>query len=553
MHISPELHCHWTVAEPFTRGHSITSAKKARDILVPEIVNGGNLLLFNGRIRTLEARLPQVEAVLILCGRIVFLGSSEEAKKRAKGNERSIDLKGRHALPGFIDSHVHFWRTGMMEQMVDLRCSRTILEIQDAIRKQATKQEKGTLLMGRGWSDTNLQEQRYPTRHELDTAAPDHIVYLMHLNGHSCTLNSRAIEFLKLDPTRAGVETDSAGQAGGPLREKVAFESQGKLLTLMNPKLREACLDIVSKQAVEGGTTGVHCLEGGRLIGDPDVEAFLAKQHELPVSTVLYYQITDLEKVLSLGLPRIGGCVLIDGSPAAHTGALYEPYTDRPDTSGPEYWSQKDLNEWVLKCHLAGLQIVVHATCERAIGQMLSALENALLLAPREDHRHRIDHFYFPTQEQVLKAARLRVLAGVQPYFVETFEDLYKKRLGEERAKRVHPYRWFFDAGVIAGGGSDSFVTPIRPLWGIHAAVNHFNREQRISVKEAVTMFTYNSAYLAREEHLAGTLRVGKRGDLVILTDDVFATSPENIKQIKVEMTVSRGRVTYTSEEGACF
>jgi predicted amidohydrolase YtcJ len=110
---------------------------------------------------------------------------------------------------------------------------------------------------------------------------------------------------------------------------------------------------------------------------------------------------------------------------------------------------------------------------------------------------------------------------------------------------RVHPYRWFRDAGVIVGGGSDSFVTPIRPLWGIHAAVNHFNPEQRLTVPEAVEMFTRHSAHVGFEENEAGSLQVGKRGDVVVLSDDVFRTDPDRIRDVSVELTVSRGRVVY--------
>jgi predicted amidohydrolase YtcJ len=519
---------------------------------VSDFVSGGDLLLVNGRIRTLEKALPEAEAILIRGGRIVFVGTTAAAQFLSN-DEQVIDLQGRYALPGFIDSHVHYWRTGLMEQMVDLRPARSVADIQTSLRTQAQLQPKGSLLMGRGWADTNLREQRYPTRTELDACAPDHIVYLLHLNGHSCALNSRALNFLDLDPGRPGVEVDpKTGAPLGPLREKIAFEAQASLLTKLDPKISRNCLQIVSKQAVEGGVTSVHCLEGGRLRGDADVKAFLTHQHQLPVSTVLYYQTPDLDKILALGLPRIGGCVLIDGSPAAHTGALYEPYTDKPESSGPEYWKQEDLNEWVLRSHKAGLQIVVHATCERAIGQMLTAYEAALQKFPRAGHRHRIDHFYFPKREQVWKAAELGVLAGVQPYFAEIFEDMYKNRLGS-RASRVHPYRWFWDAGVIAGGGSDSFVTPIRPIWGMHAAVNHFEPEQRITPLEALLMFTVNSAYLGGEEDHAGTLRVGKRGDVVVLSEDVLRVAPQSLKDVRVEMTVSRGRVTYTQSEGPCF
>jgi len=514
---------------------------------ISEFVSGGNLVLFNGRIHTLEKCVPEIEAVVIRDGRLTFLGSSREALAFADSSP-TIDLEGRFALPGFIDSHVHFWRSGLMDQMVDLRRARRIAEIQELIREAAKAVPSSGLVMGRGWADTELAEQRYPTRWELDQAAPDHVVYLLHLNGHSCTLNSRAIEFLHLDPNSPGVECDpTTSKPLGPLREKVAFESQGKLLTLLDPQMRAACLDITAREAVQGGVTTVHCLEGGRLIGDPDVKDFIGHQHLLPVSTILYYQITDLDRILDLGFPRIGGCVLIDGSPAAHTGALYEPYADRPDTIGPEYFTQQELNEWVLRCHRAGRQIVVHATCERAIGQMLTAYENALRHHPRAGHRHRIDHFYFPRLDQVRRAAQLGVLAGVQPYFAEIFREMYLKRLGTERARRVHPYRWFWDAGAIAGGGSDSFVTPIRPLWGIHAAVNHFIPEQRVSVLEAVLMFTVNNAYLGFEEDQAGTLRIGKRGDVVVLSDDIFQVRPEAIKEVRIMLTISRGRVTFHS------
>jgi predicted amidohydrolase YtcJ len=505
---------------------------------------GEDLILYNGRIRTLEKSQPVAEAIVIRDGRIIFLGASDEARRIQ--DSKSIDLRGRHALPGFIDSHVHFWRSGLMDQMVDLRGLRTIADIQAAIAKKAADVPGGQLLMGRGWSDTVLEEKRYPNRHELDAVAPSHVVYLLHQNGHSCALNSKAIEWLRLNPNTPGVEREAdTGLPAGPLREKIAFSSQGRLMTLLSPEVRQQCLSIISQHAVQGGVTSIHCLEGGRIDGDPDVDDFLAHQGELPVSTILYYQIMDLEKVQALGLPRIGGCVLIDGSPAAHTGALYEPYADKPETRGPEYHSQDALNEWVLRCHQAGMQIVVHATCERAIGQMLTAIERALRISPRPNHRHRIDHFYFPTREQVWKAAQLGVAAGVQPYFAEAFAGMYQVRLGAERAERVHPYRWFLDAGVAAGGGSDSFVSPIRPLFGIHAAVNNANAEQRITVEEALRMFTATSAYIGFEEHEAGTLQVGKRGDVAVLTDDILQVAPDTIKNIHVEMTISKGRVTY--------
>lgn len=180
---------------------------------------------------------------------------------------------------------------------------------------------------------------------------------------------------------------------------------------------------------------------------------------------------------------------------------------------------------------------------------MLTAIARAQARLPRPDARHRIDHFYFPTREQIVQGARLQVWAGVQPAFALAFEEMYKARLGD-RVARVHPYRWFLDAGVVAGGGSDSFVAPIDPIRGIHAAVNHFVPAQRISVMEALRMFTVNDAYLGFEEAECGALRVGMRGDVVVLSDDLLRVDPHRISTMQVEVTVCRGRLVYQAGAG---
>lgn len=507
-----------------------------------------DLVIHNARVRTLDPANPAAEAVLVRDGRIAAVGSAADVLAKAVGVRR-FDAGGRAVLPGLIDSHVHFWRSGLVEQMLDLRPCRSLPEVMAKIRALAAESPRGSLLMARGFLDTRMAEHRYPTLAEMDEAAPDHILWIFHNNGHSCAVNSNAIRFLDLDPRTEGVELDAEGRPTGTLRGLIAFDSQRRLLTLLDPKTSVRCLEITSEMAVSQGATTIHCLEGGRLEGDPDVRDFVAHQAELPVNTVLYYQITDVEKVRAMGLPRIGGCVLIDGSPAAHTGALFEPYSDRPDSIGPTFWEQADLDAWVWAAHSAGMQITVHATCERAINQMLNALERALTRLPRPDHRHRIDHAYFPRLDDVARMARLGVASGVQPYFEQAFRPMYRERFGEARLNRVHPYRSYLDAGVLVGGGSDAFVTPINPIAGIHAAVNHGLPEQRVTPAEALRMFTVNNARLAFEEGECGTLEVGKRGDLVVLSADPLEVDPAGINEIVVEATIVRGQVVY--ERGA--
>lgn len=328
----------------------------------------GGLVLHGGPIATLEEARPEVGGIVIRDGRVAFLGGVEEARRVGAGLPE-LDSRGRRALPGFIDSHVHFWRTGLLEQMVDLREVGSTPALIAALRKRARQTPPGVLVMGRGFSELVLAERRYPRRAELDEVSREHPVYVMHRKGHSCAVNSVALALLALDPATPGVERDPAtGEPTGALREKIAVTAQGQLMTRLDPVLSRSCLAIASALAVAQGVTTVHCLEGGRLLGDPDVADLLQEQANLPISTVLYYQITDIGRVTGLGLPRIGGCVLIDGSPAAHTGALYEPYAERPDTIGLEYWKQTELDEWVWQAHRRGMQLTAHATCERAIG-----------------------------------------------------------------------------------------------------------------------------------------------------------------------------------------
>jgi len=504
-----------------------------------------DLLVYNARVRTLEPTQPFAQAVLVRNERIVAVGQDEDLLPLAAG-VRKLDAAGRTVLPGFVDCHVHFWRSGLSEQMVDLRPARSIPEVLDLIRRRAEEQPPGSMVMARGFMDTKLAENRWPTLAEKDEASPDHLLCIRHNNGHGLGVNSSFLAMLDIPIGTPGLETDpSTGQPTGTLRQGLFPMGEEKATKLLDPAMLRNCLQIISDIAIRVGVTTVHCLDGGRMPGDMDMVDLLAHRDELPLNTVIYYQITDVEKIVGMGLPRIGGCILIDGTPATHTGALFEPYSDRPDILGPTYWEQDELDEFVWRAHSAGLQISLHATCERAIDRALAAYERAITRLPRPDHRHRIEHFYFPRKQDVERAARLGVCAGVQPAFETAFREMYPLRLGPERMHRLHPYRWHLDAGVAAGGGSDSPVSPVDPLAGIHAAVNHSVREQRITPEEAVRMFTLGGAYLAFEEQETGTIREGKRGDLVLLSDDPLTVDPAAIKDIKVEATVVRGRIVY--------
>jgi hypothetical protein len=254
----------------------------------------------------------------------------------------------------------------------------------------------------------------------------------------------------------------------------------------------------------------------------------------------------EVDRVLALGLPRIGGCILLDGDVGPHTAALLEPYADDPNSCGSLYHTQEEVDAFVLRAHQAGLQIAMHAVGDAAVEQALNAYEAALTAYPREDHRHRIEHCEVIQEDQIRRAQRLGVALAIQPPFNHFWpHTTYYPLLGEDRAWKADPVRSLVRPGLLLAGGSDSTVTPLGPLIGVHAAVNHSNPAERIGVQEALALYTINAARIGFTESDRGSLQVDKLGDFAVLAEDPFQVEPERIKDIPVDMTVLGGEVVY--------
>jgi predicted amidohydrolase YtcJ len=302
--------------------------------------------------------------------------------------------------------------------------------------------------------------------------------------------------------------------------------------------------------AASRGVTTVHCLEGQFMRRDEDVVRLLGLGSSLPVHAVVYFQTMDVARVVELGLPRIGGCLTIDGSGFDHTALMYEPYTDEPSTKGTLYIPEARVREFVSQAHTAGLQVAMHAIGDRAIDILVGAYAEAMQEGPKSGFRHRVEHFYVPSDWAIAQAEKLGLALPMQPAFAWTWdreaESECARIWGRRRADRAEPYVRLFDRGIRVAGGSDSPVTEIDPLLGIHAAANAPHPARRISVDDALRMFTVNGAWAAFEESDKGTVEVGKLADLTIIDGDPLA-EPEHIKDFTVEMTIKSGEVVYAN------
>jgi predicted amidohydrolase YtcJ len=505
------------------------------------------LAIRNANIITMNPLLPRAGAMVVRERRIAAVGSWQEVAAHAEGLPL-LDLGGRTVLPGLIDTHAHFLWTALSLAALDVGEARDHATLQEIVRRALEGNPPGELIYGMGFTEYALDGERFsPIVEALDAIAPDNPVYLMGITGHTSAANSRALELLGLLDGTPGVMCDADGRPNGLLADKANNLADKKFWEAFGAAERAVeMVDRAVGKALSVGITTLHALEGDDTGDDRAILELMAAMPALPLRIVLYFQTMDVGRVAALGLPRIGGCILLDGDIGPHTAALSEPYVDAPSCYGTLYHTQEEIDAFVLEAHQAGLQVAMHAVGDGAVEQALRAYEAALAAFPRDDHRHRIEHCEIIREDQIQRAQRLGIALAIQPPFNHYWPHTeYYSTLGEERAWKADPVRTLMRPGLLVAGGSDSTVTPLGPLIGVHAAVNHSNPAEGVSVQEALELYTTNAARIAFEEQEKGSLQVGKLGDFVVLAEDPFAMDPGQIKDIPVDMTIIGGDVVY--------
>ncbi len=502
-------------------------------------------IFVNGDFYTMDWKNPRAEAVGVMRGRVEAVGSRDYVTSLAPTNVPEIDLQGKVVFPGFIDAHVHFMQTGLDRTAVYLNKAKNLKEFFRLLREKARTTPREGWVRGYGYDETKLEENRVPSLEELDAACPENPLFLSRVDAHSCLINSVALNMLDLDPSLEGLDRKE-GRVIGRLRAKANSAARTQILNrLLGEKEKKQALFEASEEALAVGVTTVHALEGGSLFGERDFDILLGAMPELPIRILPYHQIMDVERVAGMGFKRIGGCITVDGSIGSRTAALLSPYEDQKDCTGCLYLETEELEAFVLEAHRRGMQIAMHTIGDAAIEQLLRAYEKALEQYPRKDHRHRFEHFSIPTDDQVRRAAALGCAICVQPSFDFFTRNMMPIRLGKKRFERSYPLRTLLEAGLLVAGGSDSSITPLNPMLGVYGAKTHTHPFQRLEVYEAVKLFTLNAAAIGFEEHLKGSIEVGKYADFAVMSEDPFTAEPEAIRDMTVAMTILGGDVAY--------
>jgi predicted amidohydrolase YtcJ len=509
-----------------------------------------NAKLVGGKVVTMDPERPAATAVAIRDGRIAAVGDDHEVRAAEVPGAELVDLGDRTVLPGLVDSHAHALDTGMRDVSVDLAGVTSVAEVCDRVARGAARPYGGWVhaMQCAHW---DLREGRYPTLAELDAACPDVPVFVGSVTGHSGATNSAGLRLVEAGAPQLARRPVTAPEEAGWFRDdaEVAAASGVVLGALGRDELADLYRSVGARSAAKGVTT-LHCLEGGMIHGDTDASVLHEIADSLPVRTVLMFQTMDVDRVVGMGLPRIGGCLCVDGACFENTACFYEPYLDKPETSGYLNYAEDEIFAFVRTAHEAGLQIGMHAIGDRAIDVLCSAYAAAQAASPRPDMRHRVEHFQTPTEHSMGIAADLALALPMQPIFSYLWDrpeaDHYVRQFGEARADGMESFARLLARGLVVSGGSDSPVTDIDPLLGIQSAVNNPRASRRTSLDDALKMFTVNGAWVAHDEGEYGMLRAGLAADLVVLGADPREEAA-HIDRIPVLRTISRGEVTFDS------
>ncbi len=532
-----------------------------------------DVVFANGKLWTVDNARPSAEAVAVLNGRILAVGSSNDMKKFAGAGTRLVDLKGKRMLPGFIDNHTHFMSGGFQLQNVDLRYAKSETEFAALIKTRGA-QYPGRWITGGDWDHDNWPGGNLPTKELIDRYTPQTPVFVNRYDGHMALANSYALKLAGID------KTTPDPQGGTIVRDKKTGEATGILKdAAMNLVFRhmpdpseEEMLEAARLALAEARKFGVTSIQDVSSGSDIRVYQALRDKGELTARFHCRVPLSKWENLAAVGIKvpfgdewvRMGSLKeFADGSLGSSTALFFQPFTSDPGTCGLAMDVVLDgrLEKWATGADKAGLQLSIHAIGDSANALMLDLFEKITKSNPQWDRRFRIEHAQHIAPKDFERFARLGVIASVQPYHAIDDGRWAEKRIGHERCKTTYPFRTFLDHGVKMCFGSDWTVGPLSPILGIYAAVtrrttdganpNGWFPEQKIAVAEAIEAYTINCAYAVFEEHEKGSITPGKMADLVVLSDDIFTIDPVKIENVEVEMTVMRGKVVFEREKGS--
>jgi predicted amidohydrolase YtcJ len=544
-----------------------------------------DLVLINGTILTVDANDTVAQAVAVAGGKIVAVGSTDAVRSRVGAGTQVIDLRGRTATPGLIDSHVHFSEADALFS-VDLSDAASIADALARVRAQVAKLKRGEWVRGRGWDEGKLAERRYITAADLDKVAPDNPVWLMHTTGHYGVANTYALKISEVTaaataPPAGTIDRDPRGNVTGVLKESAMALVSRHVPQLTREQLRAGLVKIVEDFNKEGMT-------GAK---DPGIDPLtwelyreLLGEGKLTVRVFALWsgarRLEDSAQVLARvnanprppaslgdGVLLSGGVkMFMDGSGGARTAWMHQDWNrnfTEKDTGNTGYpaMAPEVYRQIVTALHDAGVHVSTHAIGDRAIDWVVDTYAAALAAKPTRGLRHGIIHANTPTDHAIDVMARLQSQydAGYpesQAPFAWWIGDNYAGNLGPERGRRLNPFRTYVTKGIKWAGGSDYDVTPFPARYGLWASVARkplngtfgaapFGTAESVDIKTTLRSYTIWGAHQLFLDDRVGSIEVGKDADIAVWDRNMYTVPTDALKDLKCELTLFRGKVVY--------
>jgi predicted amidohydrolase YtcJ len=530
-----------------------------------------DLVVRNAHIITMDSTHPTVRAMAIRDARILAVGGDQEISECESKRTSVVDLHGKTVLPGLIDVHTHAmeWAKGILRKQLDVTYPKvhSIADVVAMVGERASHAPKGKWITGAGWDDAKFSEHRYINRNDLDAVSPGNPVYLDHVSGHLAVANRAALALAGItrdtpDPAGGVIERDASGEPTGIVKD-TAMEVVARLLPPDAPDINIQAAKLISERASALGLTTIHDI----FISSEEIRGYQDAYQKLWLGIRVQMSpriasIQDAEKLAQMGVHtgfgddhlKFGAAKMFaDGGMGARTIAIYAPPVEgEPENFGVLRWKPEDMQKAHLIAARAGWQLETHAIGDRAMDEVLDSYAATIKALDLKDPRFRIVHAGISTPAIQKRLRELHVLVDGNPPFVYWIGSWFKK-YGPERVRWSYPAKSYIENGIIEAAGSDVPVTPISPWWGIWSAVVRKDLatggvlapEERLTILEALRLYTLNGAYVGFEEKKKGSLEVGKLADFIVVDRDVLHVSTGELKDVQVLRTFVSGKLVY--------
>lgn len=513
-----------------------------------------DLVLYGGRVLTLDSARPVADAVAVSAGRILAVGGEGELRSYVTPHTQTLACTGQTVLPGFIDPHLHLCAWASRFCGIDLSAARSIAEIQKRLADHLSSLSGRDLssenwLRGYGYDEFWLAEQRHPTKQDLDQVSREHPIIIRHRTGHAAVLNSAAL-------SRTGIDRQFTPPAGGTIERDprtgeptgVVYESEKFLRTVVPPLPFHdftASVQRASAELLRLGVTSFHDAGAGNTLED---FAFFCR---LNAAGLLLSRVTVMIGIDALPQLLDARLAPFSGNDRVRLGSVKILLHE---SLGDLYPPVDDLKEMVWQVHRQGFQVAVHAVEEGPVCAALAAIETSQQRLPRVDHRHRIEHCAVCPPPFIDKLVETGTTVVTQPGFLYFYGEKYARAVDLDRQGWLYRTKSLRERGVPVAGSSDCPVAPLSPLIGVQTAMTResqtgirLNCQERLSLYDALALFTTAGAWIGFEEGQKGRIVPGMLADLIVLDGDLLVVQAKDISTLNVTTTIVGGDIVWTA------